>query len=165
MIELKIPVPPARLLERAVGYTRDAGARYLALWWTALGDEVMVSDGFVTFTGNWQGYLAYVHYHTIYPTLRRFELGSSEEEARDRLVIDLLERKAWLGAILETEHFLASQWKKEAERNTLTAYEDLEFLIRCFLDRPEPSQEDVLRRMAEDRQAVEELRLWLDRYT
>jgi hypothetical protein len=91
MIELKIPVPPAPILERAVGYTRDASARYLALWWTSLGDEVMVSDGFVTFTGNWQGYLAYVHHLRIHPTLRRFPLGSSEEEARVRLVMDMVD--------------------------------------------------------------------------
>ena len=52
MTVLPIPVPPAPILEQAVGYQNDRHARFLALWWEPCGDEVMVSDGFVTFTGS-----------------------------------------------------------------------------------------------------------------
>jgi hypothetical protein len=54
---MDIPVPPAPILERAVGYQNNRDARYLALWWELAGDEAMVSDGLVTFTGHWAGYL------------------------------------------------------------------------------------------------------------
>ncbi len=44
-----LPLPPA--LSEAAGYT--GGARYLAMWWTALGDELALCDGESTFTGWW----------------------------------------------------------------------------------------------------------------
>ncbi|HMN13796.1 MAG TPA: hypothetical protein PKD55_15900, partial [Bellilinea sp.] len=50
LIPLSIPVPPAPLLEQAVGYPRGEGARYLALLWEACGDEGMVSDRYISFT-------------------------------------------------------------------------------------------------------------------
>ena len=50
---LAIPVPPEPILEQAVGYRNDRNAHYLALWWEPCGDEAMVSDGFITFTGHW----------------------------------------------------------------------------------------------------------------
>jgi hypothetical protein len=46
------------LLKADEGYPDDAGARYLALWWKCSGDEAMLSDGSMTTTGNWEGYLA-----------------------------------------------------------------------------------------------------------
>jgi hypothetical protein len=96
----------------------------------------MISDGFVTFTGNWHGYQAYIHHPAINPVLRRFAAELFEEEARVRLVFDLMERKARIGAIQETEHLLARQLKKKVKRNRSPAYKDLDFLIRCFLDQP-----------------------------
>lgn len=55
-IRIDAPVPPEPILENAVGYHNQRGARHIALWWEPAGDEVMVSDGFVTFTGHWPGY-------------------------------------------------------------------------------------------------------------
>ena len=69
LISLPIPVPPSPLLERAVGYQREQEARFLALWWEPCGDEVMVSDGYISFTGHWPGYLTYVQHPRIYPHL------------------------------------------------------------------------------------------------
>ena len=48
MLQLNIPVPPAPLLEQAMGYQNYRNAHFLALWWEPCGDEVMVSDGLVT---------------------------------------------------------------------------------------------------------------------
>ena len=91
-----IPVPPSPVLEQAVGYENNKGARYLALWWEPGGDEAMVSDGYVTFTGHWPGYLAYVHHPSVYPYLVTYNLGSSDDLAEYRLVIDLQERQAFV---------------------------------------------------------------------
>ena len=74
IIPLDIPVPPAPILEQAVGYTNTRGAHYLTLWWEPAGDEAMVSDGLVTFTGNWSGYLAFVHHKFIYHHLAIYNL-------------------------------------------------------------------------------------------
>jgi len=40
-----------------LGY--DEGARYIAIWWTPLGGEVMVSDGFVSFDGSWRAFMKF----------------------------------------------------------------------------------------------------------
>ena len=54
MTQRNIPVPPAPVLELAVGYRNYRGACYLALWWACArasgpgelcGDEAMVCDG------------------------------------------------------------------------------------------------------------------------
>ena len=81
MTQLNIPVPPAPVLEQAVGYRNYRGARYLALWWAPCGDEAMVSDGLVTFTGLWPGYLAYVQHRAVHPQVAAYHLGSSEDPA------------------------------------------------------------------------------------
>jgi len=62
-------------LEQAVRYTNTRGARYLTLWWEPAGDEAMVSDGFVSFTGHWPGYLAFIHHKYVYSHLAIYNLG------------------------------------------------------------------------------------------
>jgi hypothetical protein len=93
MNQLNIPIPPAPILEQAVGYQNSRNARYLALWWEPCGDEAMVSDGLVTFTGLWPGYLAFVQHPTVHPHLVAYNLVSSEYPADFHLVIDLEERR------------------------------------------------------------------------
>lgn len=50
-------------LDRQLGYddarglTEESDARYLAVWWTPHGDEVIVSDGYVARDGNWQNFM------------------------------------------------------------------------------------------------------------
>ncbi len=77
LIPLDIPVPPAPILEQALGYPDENGARFLALWWDPAGDEAMISDGAVTATGIWAGYLAYIHHKSVYPSLSSYILGAS----------------------------------------------------------------------------------------
>ncbi len=110
-----IPVPPSPVLEQAVGYENNKGARYLALWWEPGGDEAMVSDGYVTFTGHWPGYLAYIHHPSVYPYLVTYNLGSSDDLAEYRLVIDLQERQAFIARARRQSICWPSQWETEAE--------------------------------------------------
>jgi len=70
--------------ERAFGY--DGEARYVAFYWTPVGDEAMYDDGQVSGDGNWQMFLLVRHDH---PELdRRYNLGYSETEADDWLLLD-----------------------------------------------------------------------------
>ena len=74
------------------------------------GDEAMVSDGrLVSFTGHWPGYLAYVQHRHVFHHLAACPLGSSEEPARVKLIIDLHERKGLAAMETEAERFLSAQ--------------------------------------------------------
>ncbi len=166
MIQLALPVPPSPLLERAVGYQNTRNARFLALWWEPAGDEAMVSDGFVTFTGDWPGYLAYVQHKSVYPHLALYNLGSSDEPAEYHLLVDLLERKAYIAKSREAEKALAQQWGQGSPQDepAVSSMEEFEELLQSFVEQIQaiPSMDEVGKRMEEDRQAVETLVHWLD---
>jgi hypothetical protein len=152
IIPIAIPVPPAPLLEQAVGYQNSKNARYLALWWEPCGDEAMVSDGMVSFTGHWPGYLAYVQHRHVFHHLAACPLGSSEEPARMKLIIDLRERKGMVAMARVADRFLAAQWQPNyiPERTLVLNPGDLETLVELFFQQPIPSMEEVTRRMKED---------------
>ena len=162
---LRIPVPPVSILERAVGYQNQRNARYLALWWEPCGDEVMVSDGIVSFTGHWPGYLAYVQHPLVAPALINYNLGSSEDFATHRLLIDLDTRQAFVFLTAECRRILASQWEQQPRNPPVTLFmEDLEPLLREWAKnlQADVSIEAVMSRMAEDQKAVDTLRAWMD---
>ena len=168
MTPMAIPVPPAPILEQAVGYQNSREARYLALWWEPAGDEAMVSDGFVTFTGHWAGYLAFVHHKAVYPYLASYNLGSSDDPAEYHLVIDLLERKAYIAKCSEADLILASQWRQEVaqiEPNLLSP-EDFDALLQGFVEQRQslPTKDELRNRMEEERKAVAELLQWFEEH-
>jgi len=165
MARLRIPVPPASILERAVGYQNQHNAHYLTLWWEPSGDEEMVSDGMVSFTGHWPGYLTYIQHSLIAPALINYNLGSSEDFATHRLLIDLDTRQASVVLAAEAERILSFQWEQLPRNPPVTLFmEDLEPLLREWANslQAEVSMEEVLSRMAEDQKAVDTLRAWLD---
>lgn len=165
LIVLAIPVPPAPILEQAVGYRNDRNARYLALWWEPCGYEVMVADGIVSFTGHWPGYLAYVQHLLVAPALINYNLGSSEDFATHRLLIDLDTRQAYVLQAAECERILSSQWEQQPRNPPVTLFmEDLEPLLREWAKslQADVSMEAVMSHMAEDQKAVETLRAWMD---
>ena len=165
IIPLPIPVPPAPLLERAVGYQRNTETRFLALWWEPCGDEVMVSDGSISFTGHWPGYLTYVQHPRIYPHLASYNLGSSEYEAEYHLMIDRKERGACLLPSNQAGRLLSGQWETGGapEIPQVLSLKDLEAVIQKIAEewRP-PSTADVMAQVNEDHAAVQALRDWLD---
>jgi hypothetical protein len=165
MIQINVPVPPAPILEEAVGYRNEHDARYLALWWEPCGDEVMVSDGYVTFTGHWPGYLAYIQHKVVFPQVIGFQLGSSEKPAHQRLVIDLRDRQAMVMPAKEADQLLASQWRQEGNpvAPITISLEELEKWLEGFAEQhPMPNMEELVRLMEEDRQHVVALQRWLD---
>ena len=164
MTQLKIPVPPAPVLEQAVGYRNYRGARYLALWWEPCGDEAMVSDGFVTFTGLWPGYLAFVQHRAVHPQVAAYNLGSSEEPAEYRLVIDLDERLAFIAPCREAERLVTPQWGNPQEKPVTISPAEMETWLADLTEQLShfPSMDDLLSQMAEDQKHVETLQHWLD---
>lgn len=167
LMPLGIPVPPTPLLEEAVGYNPDSEARYIALWWEPCGDEAMVADGRITFTGNWYGYLAYIRHRTVKPLLAGFNLGSSDEEASFRLVIDRLAQQAFIANPAQAEHLLASQWPQVVvSQQTLELTAEtlrVKQLMEGFLEETNlPTWGEIAARMQDDAEKVTALTGWLD---
>jgi len=164
MTQLKIPVPPAPVLEQAVGYRNYRGARYLALWWEPCGDEAMVSDGFVTFTGLCPGYLAFVQHRAVHPQVAAYNLGSSEEPAEYRLVIDLDQRLAFIAPCREAERLVTSQWGNPQEKPVTISPAEMETWLADLTEQLShfPSMDELLSQMTEDQKQVETLQHWLD---
>lgn len=162
--QLKIPVPPAPVLEQAVGYRNYRGARYLALWWEPCGDEAMVSDGLVTFTGLWPGYLAFVQHRAVHPQVAAYNLGSSEDPAEYRLVIDLDERLAFIAPCREAERLVTFQWGNPQEKPVTISPAEMETWLADLTEQLShfPSMDELLSQMAEDQKHVDTLQHWLD---
>lgn len=169
LIPLSIPVPPAPLLEQAVGYQRKTEGRFLALWWEPCGDEAMVSDGLVSFTGHWPGYLTYVQHPRVYPHLAAYNLGSSEGEAEYRLVIDRQKGAAYILPARQADRLLSKQWERAddaPEIPQVLSLKDLEAVLQKIAQEwRAPSTADVMAQMKEDQASVQALRDWLDRIT
>jgi hypothetical protein len=136
------------------------------LWWEPGGDEAMVSDGYVTSPGHWPGYLAYVHHPSVYPHLATYNLGSSDDLAEYRLIIDLQERQAFICRSQESINLLASQWETETDHleTVSLSSKDIEDLFKEFVDQVlvPPTIDELERRMEADRIAVETLSRWLN---
>ncbi len=123
----------------------------------------MVSDGRTTATGEWQGFLAYVQHPVIYPTLYRFDLGSSETEAKAWLVIDRQERKAWIAKPSDARAFLAHQWPQSKQ---VFHIQDLDQLMELVIDQFKQidtvTVQDVMHCMENTQKAVAALTAWLN---
>jgi hypothetical protein len=165
MIQLKIPVPPAPLLEQAVGYRNYRNTHYLALWWEPCGDEVMVSDGLVTFTGLWPGYLAYVQHKSVHPLLTEFNLGSSENPADYHLIIDLVERGF---RCAQSNRSLSSNPKNGRKAGILSPFRQRNRKMGRRIEQQLlhfPSMDELMAQIAEDDKLVAALEHWLDDQT
>lgn len=114
--------------ERAVGY--EGQARYLAVWWEPCGDEIVFSDGQVTATGNWPFFL-HLTRETWSAALHLaldgalWALGSSEEPATHRLLLDLQERRGYVVTVADAEAFLAAQWPVRETQTVQVTLEQL----------------------------------------
>jgi hypothetical protein len=119
--------------EDLVGYHLDTDVRYLALWWTPHGDEVMLSDGYSTFDGATFRFMAWDRKagrqalelaaerspdHTsedvpdYTPRLlyllanSGYVIGSSDEEATHALLFDSDTRRLHVGRIGHVQGFV-----------------------------------------------------------
>jgi len=129
----------------------------------------MVSDGLVTFTGLWPGYLAYVQHKSVHPHLTDFNLGSSECPADYHLIIDLVERQAFVAPCKVADCFQVTQWnqgEKQEKPLSLSSeemenwVEELEQQLLHF-----PSMDELMAQIAEDEKLVAALENWLDDQT
>ncbi len=142
LIPLPIPVPPS--LAGALGYGGEA--RYLAIWWNAAADEAIWSDGRTTTDAWWHGFLAYVQHPRVEPYLEPYDLVSSEEPAAYYLLLDLVERQAYIGMARQVTRFLHDY----TPRPDLTP-EQGEMLTQVMRERPFTINHDAMERELEFR--------------
>jgi hypothetical protein len=79
------------------------------MWWTPLGDELMFSDGAVTPTGNYRGWLSFCVHPVTRLFLNAYELGSSEPEAEHWLLGDRHLATVEVGSAHDVRALLATQ--------------------------------------------------------
>jgi len=105
--------------ERAFGY--DGDARYVAFYWTSLGDEAMYDDGQVAGDGNWRLYLILRYQH---PELdRRYNVGYSDLEADHWLLLDRETHDLVVMRRAEAQARLRQQWTSLDANAKLTSFE------------------------------------------
>jgi hypothetical protein len=129
----------------------------------------MVSDGLVTFTGLWPGYLAYVRHKMVHPHLTGFNLGSSENPADYHLIIDLVERRAFVAPCKVADRFQATQRNQgvKLEKPVSLSSEEIE----KWVEESEqqllhfPCMDELMAQIAEDEKLVAALEHWLDDQT
>jgi hypothetical protein len=163
---LNIPVPPSPLLEKAVGFPNLHHARYIGLWWERCGDELICSDGMRTATCYCEGYLAYIRHEKV--SIDGAKLGDSENEAKNMLIFDLLEQKAYLAPIRVGEKFLSNQWNWRTGKCKVLSMSDPSVAKRIQEIQEEfeasATFEGLLQGIEESEHQVFLLEEWLDSY-
>lgn len=159
---LHVPVPP--MLAESIGYMGEA--RYVSFQWTPYGDEADYSDGRLSGTGNWMAFLAYIQHPAISPTLKEYDLGSSESEARYALILDRNKLELMIASVKEARKFLAEQWPPLPPIR-MSKEEHIAMISEALKDIKQPADIDVKeiqRRIEEQYTIVENMQKWLDRY-
>lgn len=164
LVALPVPVPPT--LEQALGYTGHA--RLVSFHWEPVGDEAMYDDGVLSGDAAWPAYLSYVQHPKVEPALRAYNLGSSECEARDFLVLDRVERKLYVLPARQARELLHQQWLTRPDAPpTVDSIEAVQALLENFTDEAgweevQVDMAEVERRMQAQGQLLEALVAWLD---
>jgi hypothetical protein len=159
---LHVPVPP--ILAKAIGYT--GRAHYVAFQWTPYGDEAEYSDGRMSATGNWQAFLAYIRHPAVSPSLKDYDLGSSDSNAKHVLILDQAILEMFIAPVKGAETFLAQQWPPEPP----IRMSQKEYLatISAALKKVKPTSDididEIQRRIDEQYALIEEMQQWLDKY-
>jgi hypothetical protein len=97
-------LPP--VLCEAAGYT--GGQRYVALWWTPLGDEMVLSDGTTT-AGGWRpAWLALREHPLGQALLAPYRLGDSGTDAEHHLLADRWHSTLHVGLAVDVDQLLAT---------------------------------------------------------
>jgi hypothetical protein len=163
---LVVPAPP--MLAEAFNY--PGRARYVALYWTPYGDEVIYTDGRLSADGHWHAWLLFIRHRTIAPYLQAYNLGSSDEEATHWLLVDRETHVFYVGMPGEVLHVLRGQYADQAPDSEPQGdrisdeitLDNFRSLIDSFVEVRGPKPEEIIDAMRKQDALTEELRTWLD---
>jgi hypothetical protein len=106
----------------------------------------MWSDGRATTDGWWHGFLAYVQHPRVEPYLEPYDLGFSEEPAAHYLLLELVERQAYVGTASQVTRFLCDYTPRP-----YISPEQGEMLTQVMRERPLTVDQDAMERELEFR--------------
>src|SRR5262249_30169790 len=154
---LRVPVPP-RLAE-LIGYCGTA--RWVAFRWEPCGDESFFADGRSCGTVSPWPYLAFVRHAVVARRLAPFNLGSSDLEATETLVLDRTEQVLYAAPVSSARRFLVGQHPPTPEltpEEHAAVLERFDSRMRELRERPvRVSPAEVERAMREEQQAIAEM--------
>ena len=161
-----MPAPP--MLAEAIGY--PGRARYVVLYWTPYGDEVIYTDGRLSADGHWHAWLLFTRHRTIAPHLQAYNLGSSDEEATHWLLVDRETCVLYVGTPGEVLRVLRGQYADQAPDgkpqgegiSDEITLDDFRSLIDSFVEISGPKPAEIIEAMRKQDALTEELRVWLD---
>lgn len=162
MTPIDVRVPPQ--LEAAIGWT-GGESRWLAMCWSSCGDCPWMDDGRSSMTGHPWGYLAWRRHPAVAPALGEADLGNSNRDGTQRLVVDRENRRVYLSGAAEARAVVRGQWPAEDEAADLTALEwkDMAERVRqMMLERPLPSMGELMRQLQDHSRLVAAMIRWLD---
>jgi hypothetical protein len=130
LVRLPLPCPP-QLIELS-GYT--GGGRLVALWWSPFGDELMISDGTLTETGRWRGWLCFSQHPLVGLFLEPYRLGDSDDDGEHWLLVDRYLGTLDVGLARDVEQLLATQPSELAALTIGLSAEETQALVQRLLD-------------------------------
>ena len=127
--------------ERAFGY--DGEARYVAFYWTPVGDEAMYDDGQVSSDGNWRLFQTLRHRRSELD--EHYNVGHSDLEADDWLLLDRETRDLVVLPKAEAQARLRQQWPSLNLNDELTAddWAIIQEAVQQALDNVEAAMEQI----------------------
>jgi hypothetical protein len=162
MYLLRMPLPPR--WEEVVGWTDDDEVRWLSAYWSSCGDHPWLSDGRFSMSGRPYGWLAWTKHPRVAPVLAGLNLGGSEGDGPDALLIDRVERRVYGSDRSEARRFVRAQ--RPACAPIRISQEDIGFVVhripRTLLNRPLPSSQQLIASMRRHSGLVAELINYLD---
>jgi hypothetical protein len=151
LVRLPLPCPP-QLIELS-GYT--GGGRLVALWWSSLGDELMICDGTLTETGRWRGWVCFSGHPLARLFLEPYRLGDADDEGEHRLLVDRYLGTLEVGLARDVEQLLATQPSElHALTADLSAGEAAALLRRLFDVQAEPERARSPRQLHAELRAI-----------
>nr|WP_198138377.1 hypothetical protein [Pelobacter propionicus] len=160
---LNIPVPPT--LEEAICYPGEE--RYVALWWTRCGEDIVYDDGLCSGTGYSYGWLAYARHAIVAPILSRLDymdFDLRDAPAKERLLLDRYKRCFMFGP---TEFVMISM----KTGNNITEYDcplielsvdQLAEINDAFGKITSFTSKELERRVEEHHRQIRSMLTWLD---
>jgi len=156
-----IYVPPD--LDRCFGYIGDR--RFVAFWWEIGGDELAYSDGRSWSVGiNWWAWKTYLEHPRIAPFFLQADLGASDAEARQVLLMDRRHERLALADKELAICWLQEMWKEEMrdamEEPPVPEPAHLDAIVEQI--RAKIDTNALMRHVDEDRRRVQRLKGLLD---
>ncbi len=160
LIPLPLRLPPGHLWERAMGYWGDA--RFIGVYEDC--GSAYFSDGRLTATADWAGFVRYVRHSYARFILRNFPALAENESgvAALWLVLDTRQGRLYVAPRKEAMTVLAQQWPQAPEEAAILVYESDEELVQLAEAQIRKYEEEQQRHRPEQRKAQARLERWLE---